>query len=84
MEMSSIAVVTGTLTLSTLQTKTDAFANSVDPDETACNEPSHQDLHCLPFCFLVFYLHPHLQQWTCPVQSWKRPLQKLRGERVKG
>ena len=27
------------------------FANSVDPDEMACNEPSHQDLHCLPFCF---------------------------------
>ena len=22
----------------------------VDPDETAHNEPSHQDLHCLPFC----------------------------------
>ena len=59
MEMSSIAVVTGTLTLSTLQTKTDAFANSVDPDETACNEPSHQDLHCLPFCFFgVLLAHP--------------------------
>ena len=27
------------------------FANSVDPDETAHNEPSHQDLHCLPFLF---------------------------------
>ena len=26
------------------------FANSVDPDETAHNEPSHLDLHCLPFC----------------------------------
>ena len=25
------------------------YANSVDPDETAHNEPSHQDLHCLPF-----------------------------------
>ena len=23
------------------------MANSVDPDETAHNEPSHQDLHCL-------------------------------------
>ena len=23
------------------------MANSVDPDETARNEPSHQDLHCL-------------------------------------
>ena len=28
-----------------------AFANSIDPDEMAHNEPSHQDLHCLPFCF---------------------------------
>ena len=26
-------------------------ANSVDPSETAHHEPSHQDLHCLPFCF---------------------------------
>ena len=25
------------------------FANSVDPAETAHNEPSHQDLHCLSF-----------------------------------
>ena len=23
------------------------MANSIDPDETAHNEPSHQDLHCL-------------------------------------
>ena len=23
------------------------MANSVDPDETACNEPSHLNLHCL-------------------------------------
>ena len=27
------------------------FAKSVDPDEMAHNEPSHQDLHCLPFSF---------------------------------
>ena len=27
------------------------FANSLDPDETAHLEPSHQDLHYLPFCF---------------------------------
>ena len=24
------------------------IANSVDPDETAHYEPSHQDLHCFP------------------------------------
>ena len=35
------------LILSARETKTDSYANSVDPDETACNE----DLHCLPFCF---------------------------------
>ena len=46
------------LTISSLQTKTDAFANNADPDETAHNEPSHQDLHCLPFCY--FYVpRPH-------------------------
>ena len=26
------------------------YANSVDPDEMAHNEPSHQDLHCLLSC----------------------------------
>ena len=30
-------------------TNTDAFANRIDPDATAPKEPSHQDLHCLPF-----------------------------------
>ena len=30
------------------------FANIVDPDETAQNEPSHQDLQCLPFFFVFF------------------------------
>ena len=40
---------TGTLT--SLQTQTDTFANSVDPNKTARNEPSHPDLHSLPFYF---------------------------------
>ena len=26
-----------------------AFAKSVDPDDTARNEPSHLDLQCLPY-----------------------------------
>ena len=39
------------LTISVLPTKTNYFVNIVDPDETAHYEPSHQDLHCLPFCF---------------------------------
>ena len=32
----------------------DSFVNSVDQDERAHNEPSPQDLHCLPFCFGFF------------------------------
>ena len=36
------------LTISARQIKTSTCANSVDPDETARNEPSHQELHCLP------------------------------------
>ena len=37
---------------SVLQTVTNTFANSVGPDEMAHNdEPSHQDLHYLPFNF---------------------------------
>ena len=39
------------LTLSILQINPDSCANSVAPDETARNEPSHQDLHCLSVCF---------------------------------
>ena len=39
------------LTLSAVQIQAYTFANSVDPEETAHNEPSPQDLHCLPFCY---------------------------------
>ena len=39
------------LTLSASQTKPDTSSNSIDPDETAHNESSHQDLHCLQFWF---------------------------------
>ena len=39
------------VTISSIQTKTYTIANSVDPDETARDEPSHQDLHCLSFEF---------------------------------
>ena len=34
-----------------LHTKNNSFANSKDPDETSHNEPFHQNLHCLLFCF---------------------------------
>ena len=37
--------------LSSQQTTTDTCANSVDPDEIPHKEPSHQNLHCLPFHF---------------------------------
>ena len=30
------------------------FANSENPDETALNEPSHQDFHCLLSSFIFF------------------------------
>ena len=47
--------------------QTGTFANSEDPDKTARrNEPSHQDLHGLPFSFFPFCRHPCLQQWTSP------------------
>ena len=34
-------------------TKAD-FANTVDPDKTAHNEPSHQDPQCLPSSILIY------------------------------
>ena len=37
-----------TLTLQIPETKTAEFANSIDLDEVAHNEPPHLDLHCLP------------------------------------
>ena len=54
-----------TLPFVTLDTSIDAksgfsqiinrMADSVDPDETAHNEPSHQDLHCFQWC-LCWYV----------------------------
>ena len=41
-------------------------ANSVDPDETARYEPSHQDLHCFTILCFIFELYSDLLQWTCP------------------
>ena len=36
-------------TLEVLNTAITEFANTEDPDEMAHYEPSHLDLHCLPF-----------------------------------
>ena len=38
-------------TLSVTETNMAEFANSVDLDEVAHNEPPYLDLHCLPCCF---------------------------------
>ena len=67
------------LTISTLQTKKDAIANSVDPDETARYQPSHQDLHCLLFCYLFLIETPICNNGCVQIQI---PCQKLGGERV--
>ena len=59
------------LTLSSLKTK-QIFANSVDPDETALNEPSNQDIHCLLYCFVADFLL--CNNGYAQVQKWKSPL----------
>ena len=33
-----------------------AFANRIDPDETAHNEPSHRDLRCLTFSLSALHV----------------------------
>ena len=68
------------LTLSTWQTKTSSYVNTVDQDEMA-----HQDLHCLPFC--VWFFSEMSETPICSIglvqiQGWKSPLQKLRDESV--
>ena len=42
-----------TITLSLPERKIAEFANSVDLDEVAHNEPPHQDLRCLSFSLLI-------------------------------
>ena len=73
------------LTLSSLQTNTDTsanrsltntFANSADSDEAARNEPSHQDLHCLPL-LLIFDWNPLCKNRYVQIQRWKSPFKKL-------
>ena len=64
-----------------MQNKTDAVANSVDPDVMVRYEPSHQDLHCILFWFLNG--NPICNSGYVQIQSRKRPLQNFSGERVK-
>ena len=50
--------------------------NSVPPDETAQNEPSHQDLHCLPFRF-DFLLRPLFEKYLRLMYVFARSDQDL-------
>ena len=70
------------LTFSSMQTNTDAFVNSADPDETPYNESSHQDLHCFQSCYWFVTEIPICNNGCVQIQRWKSPFQKLRGERV--
>ena len=50
------------------------FANSIDPDETAQIEPSHQDLNCSLFCFDLLTETPIWKNGSDQVRRWKSPL----------
>ncbi len=82
------------LTLSTLHASTAMFASSVDPDEPARNEPSHQDLHYLQVILSFLRKYTPVCKWTSPdisrsnffiglTISWTSPCQLLWGEMVK-
>ena len=70
------------LILSFLHISTDTFANSVGTDEMACNEQSHQDLHCLPFCFLILIETPVCKKWMCPNSEMEESISKTQGWKV--
>ena len=46
------------------------------------DEPSHQDLHCLPFCFEFSIDTPICISGHVHIQGWKSPLKKFKDERV--
>ena len=52
------------------------MANSVDPDETAHNEPSHQDLHCLHR-----YMYPVWSAGLNGLNIYSKPYLALYAER---
>ena len=63
------------------------YSNSVDPDETVHNEQSHSDLRFFLFFFSLFNSSfltdiPTCNNGRVQIQERKRPLQKLRDERV--
>ena len=53
-------------------------ANSVDSDETAHNEPSHQDLQfAIPFFILDW--NPYLHQWKRPNSGTEESISETQG-----
>ena len=53
------------LTSKAPNTKIAEFANTVDPDETAHDKPSHLNLQCLPSSFIF-------QHNTVPIESFSK------------
>ena len=49
--LTTAAALTKYFEVRTFGNKKKGLANSVDPDVTNRNEPSHQNLHCLPSLF---------------------------------
>ena len=64
------------VSLSSLQTKADTFANSADMIQTVSSGSS---LFAIPF--LIFHSNPYLQEWMCPNSEIEESLLKT-GERV--
>ena len=62
--MSSAAVVIGTLKVKVSETKIGEFANSVDLDEVAQDDPPHQDLHYLHYLPSSFFNLQYDIAWT--------------------
>ena len=59
------------------------YANDVDPDETAYNEPSHQNLHCLPvFDFWLTSLLATMD--ISKLNNGKNPFQNSQWKKDKG
>ena len=51
--------------------------DSIDQDETANNELFHQDLYCVPFCFIVLTEMPICNNGFVQIKSWICALMKL-------
>ena len=61
--------------LSSLQTNAGIFLNSADPEETARNEPSHQDLHSFQSCYWFVTETPICDNGSVQIKKQKSPFQ---------